>query len=82
MILILNENSNFDEYELDNLIRISQSLINFYSFKNSVNSGRRSNQQQLMLSNYSYDPRLHLQPLSGLSKILSIQNQRIIIYKF
>ncbi len=72
MILILNENSNFDEYELDNLIRISKSVINFYSFKNSVNSGRQSNQQQLMLSNYSYDPRLHLQPLSGLLKILSI----------
>ncbi len=45
--------------------KLEKSLI---YFKNPLNSGRRSNQQQLMLSNYSYDPRLHLQTLDGQSK--------------
>ena len=46
---------------------IGKFSIEFFSFfKDSMHSGRRSN-QPLIVSNYSYDPRLHLQPLAGLS---------------
>lgn len=44
----------------------------FLNFKESLNSGRRSN-QQLMISNYAYDPRLHLQPVQGMLKKLIIE---------
>ncbi len=57
---------------------MNKSLINLYSFKNQLSSGRRSNQQQLMISNYSYDSRLHLQPLDGLSKNLSLLKMKSI----
>lgn len=39
----------------------------FFVFtKESISNGRRSN-QQLMISNYAYDPRLHLQPMNSMT---------------
>ncbi len=46
--------------------------------KESLNSGRQSN-QQLMISNYSYDPRLHLQPVNGMSGRLLSRNRKLIL---
>jgi hypothetical protein len=60
--------------------------IFIYFIKESLHKRRRAN-QQLILSNYNYDPRAHLQPVDGLLEISSFKkycmsNRRSFIYKY